>query len=344
MFLPFRAMRGLAGLTVRLTVLLALLLPLSVTAADLGVVKVISEGDDRGSFRKVDMSAGTVCIRGGVSTPLRPGFDLQDGDRITTTRARVELKLGDGIQMLVQEGADVVLGLRRIEQKKGGVFYQVDAPFEVAIDGVLVAVEGTRFLVEGADPVAVAVDNGQIRVTSKEEPVLLTRGERVETKQGHVPGGVRSMTFSMRKQAWEGTWLAGEPPLSMGLLVGGGLVGGAGLSTRLYATYDLPFKLEVLLDLGVGLPVFGRGGVLMPMGLGAAYELGPVSVGAEFLTAFDSYTKECGGAYKAFHLGGVAVARAGLPLSRRLSAVGALRAGYVGQPLVDLGVGVGMGF
>ena len=122
------------------------------------------------------------------------------------------------------------------------------------------------------------------------------------------------------------------------------MVGGAGISARLHVNLELPMKLEALLDLGVGLPMFSRGGVLMPMGLGVAYELGPVSVGAEFLTAFDSYTKECGGAYSAVHLGGVAVARAGLPISRRISAMGALRAGYVGQPLVDLGLGVGMGF
>jgi hypothetical protein len=342
MFLPSPVQRW-RSLLAAAALLLALASPAPLLAADLAEVKVISEGDGAGSFRKVDMSAGTVCMRDGVSTPLRPGFELSEGDRIQTNRARVLIAMGDGITLLVQEGSDLVLGLRQIEQSSGGVYYTVDAPFEITVGKVLVAVEGTRFLVEGDDPVAVAVDKGQVRVTAKDEPVLIAANERVETKQGHIPGGVRAMTFAMRNETWDGTWLSGEPPISAGVLLGGGLVGGAGLSTKIFVTMELPAHLEAIVDLGVGLPL-GRGGLLAPVGLGVAYELGPASVGAEFVTAFDSYTNECGGQYTALHMGGVALAQAGLPLSRRLSLVGALRAGYIGVPLVDLGVGVGMGF
>lgn len=342
MYHRFQAKRGPSGIFGALAVLVALALPQALFAADLAVVKSISEGEGS-SWRKVDMSAGTVCVSGGVSTPLRPGFELDEGDRIQTNRARVLLDMGDGLTLLVQEGSDLTLGLRRIEQVEGGVFYSADAPFEISVGKVLVAIEGTRFLVEGADPVVVAVDKGQVRVTAKEEPVLVTAGERVETKQGHIPGGVRAMTMAQRRSTWDGTWLLGEPPLSAGLLLGGGMVGGAGMSGRIWASMELPSHLEAIVDLGVGIP-FGRGGILAPVGLGAAYELGPVSVGAQFVTAFDSYSTECGGKYTALHFGGVALAQAGLPLTRRLSFVGALRAGYVGQPLVDLGVGVGMGF
>jgi hypothetical protein len=289
------------------------------------------------------MSAGTVCMRDGVSTPLRPGFELDEGDRIQTNRARVLLDMGDGLTLLVQEGSDVTLGLRRIEQNEGGVFYTADAPFEIAVGQVLVAIEGTRFLVEGSDPVVVAVDHGDVRVTSKEEPVLLSAGERVETKQGHIPGGVRKMTMSQKRETWDGTWIKGEAPLSAGVLLGGGLVGGAGASARLWTTLELPAQLEAVLDLGVGIP-FGRGGIMAPVGLGLAYEIGPVSAGAQLVTAFDSYTNDCGGSVSALHMGGAALVRTGLPLTRRLTLVGALRAGYLGAPLVDLGVGVGMGF
>jgi hypothetical protein len=341
MNLLFQASRGLFAALAALVLVLAL--PVSAQAADLAVVKSISEGDGNGSYRKVDMSAGTVCMSGGVSTPLRPGFELDEGDRVQTNRARVLLDMGDGVTLLLQEGTDLTLGLRQIEQSAGGVFYSVDAPFEITVGEVLVAVEGTRFLVEGSDPVVVAVDSGQVRVTSKEEPVLVAPGEHVETRQGHIPGGVRSMSMGTKRDTWDGTWLTGEPPLSVGLLVGGGLVGGAGVSTKLFVTMELPAHLEAIVDLGVDLPL-GRGGILAPVGLGVAYELGPVSVGAEFVAAFDSYTKDCGGAYSALHMGGVALAQTGLPLTRRLSLVGALRAGYIGQPLVDLGVGVGMGF
>jgi hypothetical protein len=151
------------------------------------------------------------------------------------------------------------------------------------------------------------------------------------------------MTMSQKRETWDGTWIKGEAPLSAGVLLGGGLVGGAGASARLWTTLELPAQLEAVLDLGVGIP-FGRGGIMAPVGLGLAYEIGPVSAGAQLVTAFDSYTNDCGGAYSALHLGGVALAQTGLPLSRKLSLVGALRAGYVGQPMVDLGVGVGMGF
>ena len=342
MFQRFLARRGLAGLLGALALIAAYALPLPLLAADLAVVKTITEGEGS-SWRKVDMSAGTVCVREGVSTPLRPGFDLDEGDRIQTNRARVLLDMGDGLTLLVQEGSDLTLGLRRIEQHEGGVFYSADAPFEITVGKVLVAIEGTRFLVEGTDPVVVVVDKGQVRVTAKNEPVLLASGERVETKQGHIPGGVRAMTMPQRRDTWDGTWLLGEPPLSAGLLVGGGLMGGAGVSTRLWASIELPAHLEAIVDLGVGVPI-SRGGILAPVGLGVAYELGPVSLGAEFLTSFDTYTNDCGGKYTALHFGGVAVAQTGLPLTRRLSLVGALRAGYVSQPLVDLGVGVGMGF
>ncbi len=339
---PPPATRQLATWFGALALLLAIALPAPLLAADLAVVKTITEGEGT-NWRKVDMSAGTVCVRGGVSTPLRPGFDLDEGDRIQTNNSRVLLDMGDGLTLLVQEHSDLTLGLRRIEQTKGGVFYTADAPFEIGVGEVLVAVEGTRFLVEGFDPVVVAVDQGQVRVTAKEEPVLLASGEHVETKQGHIPGGVRSMGMGEKRATWDGTWIKGEPPLSAGLIVGGGLVGGAGLSTRVQVGLELPANLEALVDLGVGIP-FSRGGILAPVGLGVAYEIGPASVGAEFVTAFDSYTKTCGGKYTALHFGGVATAQAGLPLTRRLSLVGALRAGWVAQPLVDLGVGVGMGF
>ena len=341
MNLLFQASRGFLAALAALALVLAL--PQTAQAADLAVVKSISEGDGSGAYRKVDMSAGTVCMRGGVSTPLRPGFELDEGDRIQTNRGRVLLDMGDGVTLLLQEGTDLTLGLRQIEQSSGGVFYSVDAPFEITVGEVLVAVEGTRFLVEGSDPVIVAVDSGQVRVTSKEEPVLLGPGERVEAKQGHIPGGVRGMSMATKRSTWDGSWLMGEPPLSAGVLVGGGLVGGVGVSTKLFVTMELPANLEAIVDLGVDLPL-GRGGIMAPVGLGAAYELGPVSVGAEFVAAFDSYTKECGGKYTAINLGGVALVQTGLPINRRLSLVGALRAGYIGTPLVDLGVGVGMGF
>jgi len=339
---PSQAMRRLAGLIGALALLLALALPQTLFAADLAVVKAIAEGED-GSWRKVDMSAGTVCVRDGVSTPLRPGFQFEEGDRIQTNRARVELNMGDGITLMVQEASDITLGLRRIEQAKGGVFYTADAPFEISVGKVLVAIEGTRFLVEGFEEVIVAVDNGQVRVTAKDEPVLIAPGERVEISQGHIPGGVRAMTMGVRRDTWDGTWLTGEPPLRAGLILGGGLVGGAGASARLQVGLELPAHLEAIVDLGVGVP-FGRGGILAPVGLGIAYELGPISAGAQFVTAFDSYTNDCGGKYSALHFGGVALAQTGLPLTRRLSLVGALRAGWVAQPLVDLGVGVEMGF
>ncbi len=343
MITPFQARRGLAGLIGALALLVALALPGALHAADLAVVKAISEGNDSGSWRKVDMAAGTVCVRDGVSTPLRPGFELDEGDRIQTNNARVLIDMGDGLTLLVQERSDVTLGLRRIEQAKGGAFYTADAPFEIAVGEVLVAIEGTRFLVEGFDMVAVAVDKGQVRVTAKEEPVLMGPGERVEVKQGHIPGGVRSMTMGVKRTTWDGTWLMGEPPLSAGVLVGGGLVGGAGISGRLFVGLELPAHLEAIVDLGVGIPLT-RGGILAPIGLGVGYELGPVTAGAEFVTAFDSYTKDCGGKYAALHFGGVAVGQLGLPLTRKMSLVAALRAGWVAQPLVDLGVGVGMGF
>lgn len=343
MFHPHSARRGLLGTLVPLMLLLALALPTPLFAADLAKVKAISEGDGSGSWHKVDMSAGTVCQRDGVATPLRPGFALDEGDRIQTNRARVLIDMGDGVTLLVQEGSDLVLGLRRVEQSSGGVYYSVDAPFEITVGQVLIAVEGTRFLVEGSDPVVVAVDKGQVRVTSKEEPVLVTANERVETKQGHIPGGVRAMSFALRDSSWNGTWLTGGPPLELGVVVGGGMMGGAGVSARIWASKQLPAGLAAVVDLGVGLPL-GRGGIVAPLGLGATYALGPVAVGGQFVAAFDTYTNECGGQYTAIDMGGVVLAQGGLPLSRRLSLVGALRAGYIGAPLVDLGLGVGMGF
>jgi hypothetical protein len=331
-----------AGRIASLVLLGALALPLPLTAAEIGEVQSITEGGD-GGFRSVSMSAGTVCMRGGVSTPLTPGFDLEDGDRLVSQRARVAIDIGQGVQLLLGEGADLTLSQRRVEQADGPVYYNVDAPYEIAAGKVIIAVEGTSFLVTGGDTVEVSVDKGQVRVTSKEEPVLLTGGEQVEAHQGHVPGGVRPMTMAMRRDAWGQTWLRGAAPLRAGFFVGGGLVGGVGVDARLWAALRLPAHLQALLDVGVGIPIL-RGGLTTPAALGVGYEVGPLTLGLEGVAAFDTYTNECGGSYSAIALGGVGLVQAGLPLSRRLSFEGALRAGYIGQPLIDLGLGLGMGF
>jgi hypothetical protein len=151
------------------------------------------------------------------------------------------------------------------------------------------------------------------------------------------------MTMALRREAWEQTWLMGSAPLRAGFFVGGGLVGGVGADARLWAALRLPAHLEALVDVGVGIPVL-RGGLTAPAALGVGYDLGPLTLGIEGVAAFDSYTNTCGGSYTAIDLGGVALVQAGLPLSRRLSFEGALRAGYIGQPLIDLGLGLGMGF
>ncbi|MFH1463044.1 MAG: FecR domain-containing protein [Pseudomonadota bacterium] len=335
---PPRATGWLAGLAL----VAALALPLPLVASEIGRVEAITEGED-GDFRGVDMSAGTVCMRGGVSTPLRPGFGLEDGDRLVSPHARVVITIGQDSRLLMAEGADLVLAQRRVEHAEGPVFYQVQAPYEVAAGKVIIAVEGTSFLVEGGDTVLVAVDKGQVRVTSKEEPVLLTGAEQVEAHQGHVPGGVRPMSMAMRREAWEKTWLKGAAPLRAGFYVGGGLVGGAGIDVRLWANLRLPAHLQGLLDLGVGIPI-SRGGVTTPAGLGVGYEVGPLVLGLEGIAAFDTYTNACGGSYSAIDLGGAGLVQVGVPISRRLSFEGALRAGYIGAPLIDLGLGLGMGF
>ena len=341
--LPSWPSRALASRAAQALLFAAALWPRALSAAEIGEVLSLTEDNGAGSFRGVSMSAGTVCMRNGVGTPLVPGFAIEDGDRLASQKARVQLALGDGVSILLSEGADLTVSQRRIEQAQGGAFYEVDAPFEVAAGKVLIAVEGTRFYVQGGDPVVVALDHGQVRVTGKDEPVLLGSGELVETNQGMIPGGVRPLSLAERKEIWGKTWLKGEAPLSAGLLAGGGYLGGFGPSARFWLAAQLPARLELLVDLGVALPVT-RGGILAPGGAGLGFGLGPVTLGAEFLAGFDARSTECGGDYQAIHLGGVGLAQAGLPLGRKLSLVAALRGGYLGQPLADLGIGIGMGF
>ncbi len=336
--------RTWARLLARICLLAIFLVSLPLHAADLGKVTGIFELDDAGHWSKVDMSAGTVCMRDGVSTPLRPGFDLDEGDRLKTQKAKVSVDLGGGVLLLIQLGSDVVLGLRNVQHNAGGAYYQVDAPWEITIDGLVVAVEGTRFMVAGTDPVLVSVNNGTVRVTSKEEPVLVTRGEQVETLQGHVPGGVRSMSMSQRESAWEGSWPRGGPRTQLAVLAGGGLVGGGlGATSRVQASFDVALGITALLDAGMGALIQVEG-ARVPVGLGAAYQLGPVQLGAELITAYDAHQTSCNGDYRAIHFGGAALVQAGLSLSRRASLLAALRGGYAGDPLADLAVGVSWGF
>jgi len=305
------------------------------------VVALAEQVRPGGAWQRMDMVAGSVCIRDGMASPIAPGFALQEGDRLVSGQGRVAVALDTGERLLVRQGSDIRLGQRLLVLLEGGVYLDVDAPFSVSAQDVLVAVEGTRFLVEGPDPVLVALQRGALRITAQDEPALLAPGELAETFTNNPPDRVQSIGIKRVRGLWESSWLRGEAPLALGLLAGGGLLpGGVGLQGRLYADLALVSRLHLLADLGAG---SNFDGLLLPAGLGLAWDLGSLSAGAQALAVFDAHSKDCGQPYRALHIGAVAALRADLLLSRSTALVAALRGGYAGGPLAELSLGVGWG-
>ncbi len=210
------------------------------------------------------------------------------------------------------------------------------------------AVDGTRFLISGADPatdpVTVRVTKGQVRVSQAGgETFVLQRGDAITMGQDGKTTGLQtgSLGPGTAPAVFGSTWQIGRPRLTLGLL-GGGTYAGQDFapSARVTAGLALPGNLRLELDVGAQ-P--GASSTRLPAGLGLRWGPGNLTVGGQLYSAWENQTLDCGGSRKSLHIGGAGSIRAELPLGRNISLLGDLRAGYADALLAEAAVGLGVG-
>lgn len=331
-------------------------------------IQTLSHVDRAGRWRTVDQTDQGSVFRIGpdglpVEDVLRAGDALGPGDRIRTRSARVEVLLSDGSRLNIAEDSELTLdspgqggAWERLVQEAGSVYYRMRNALTVEHGTVETVVEGTRFLVEvlpGQDAVQVKVEEGVVSVRrAGQEPVRLTRNRTAASTPDRPTETPTRWSPSRLEMAR--TWPLGRPRLVLGVTATGQLLsgladggaagerpldGGGGL--RLTLGVHLPADLRLELD--SGLTASGTGSLRMPAGVGLGWDPGPVQLGGSLAVAFEDRTLLCDGEQQLLHLGGTGWVRADLPLSRRVALRGELRAGYLGDVLVEPSVGVGVG-
>lgn len=317
-------------------------------AAPFAVVDALSTPDARGQWRPVEETAQATVLVDGQPVPLRVGMELAEGATVRTLEARVRIELGPGERLHVSEGAELQVGERSVTQVLGEVYYRVRDRFTVDYGRVETAVDGTRFSVSGPDPVTVRVTKGQVRVSHEgapegSAPYVLRRGDAVTVAQDGTSQGVQPRTLGPGRvtRSLGRTWLLGRPRLQLGLLAGGALAGGGGLTgLRLDAGLALPGRLRLVADLGARTDAAGT--LRVPLGLGLRWGPGAWSVGAQVLSTVEDQTLACGGR-TLLHVGGVGTLRGELALGRNISLLADLRGGYADAVLAEAAVGIGVG-
>lgn len=333
------------------------------------MVEVLSHVDRAGRWRVVEQSDQGSVFRGEVEGLLRQGEALQPGDRILTRAARVQLLLSDGSRLNVSEDSELVLAegpgdaWDRVVQRAGEVYYRMRNALAVEAGTVETIVEGTRFLVaytgEGGsgatgDGVSVRVEQGVVRVRRADlgQGERLTRLRQVEMPQAGPSPGVQR--WRPRPSDLARTWPLGRPRWQVGALATGQLLAGAaalgtpdaggtegGGALRLSAGLHLPADLRLVASTAVG--ASSSGSLRVPVGLGLAWQPGAWSLAGELTGTLEDRRLTCGEAYTAIHLGGAGTVRYAHTLSRRLSLLAELRAGYADGLSVEPALGLGVG-
>jgi hypothetical protein len=330
--------------------------PSAAWAQAFAVVVEAAEPGPGGQLRPLrpDQRTGAALARlpdGSAPVALGPGVELPVGAVITTTRARLVLRLPDDEHLHIGEATELTLAPERsVLQRAGEVYYRVRSAFSVQVGAVETAVEGTRFLVVGADggPVQVSVDEGRVVVRTPEGAQAVGRGQTLTASPGAAPPAPAKWGAVDRGDALQHTLSAGPPRLLLALAAGGagaGAIGGRAESgvflgaLRGTASLRVAGPLRLSLQPGAGLGPAARqlGGDLV-----AELQLGPFAVGGGPSLVHERRALSCGGEQIWLHIGGVASGRAALPLGRHLRVLAQGRVGLAGTPFGELGVGLGV--
>jgi hypothetical protein len=229
-----------------------------------------------GEWRPVTSNANARVITAGTSgdgEALAVGDRLEVGDRVTTAMVRVRLRLRGDEQLVIGEGADLVLAERSVLQQVGDALYRVHGVFRVGFGAVEAAVEGTRFVVapDGVDVLA-----GRVRVTGAGGSEVGARQQHVEVSAA-TPAPPAPMSPSQRAHARDLGMRLGMPASSLGVELGGGHFGLAGTgSVQLVARFGFLGAGEVYVESGVA---FQRDRFHLPVAVGLGWRLGWFRVG-----------------------------------------------------------------
>lgn len=348
-------MRRPPALAVLLLVLLALLPGRAQAQAPspFATVALVAEPDDAGRWRAVDPAAAAVRVRDGVETPIAAGMALAVGDTLRADLARIEVRYHTGERLNLTEGTTLTLTEdRSVLQELGEVYYRVRGAFRVQYGTVETVVEGTRFVVLGAQggaAVRVRVDEGRVRVSNSEGDAPVARGESIDMP---LAGPAATAPVSARPTPRDvaRTFPLGRPRLVLGALATGG---------ALVQTGEVPADISLLrgsygLRLSAGLGIArmlrlqvdstvhgaGRQGIQLPQDLSLAITLPGVAFGGGPSFTIENRTKICDARYRALHIGGAGWVRGSLPMGRRLALAAELRGGYAGGVHVGGAAGV----
>lgn len=309
-----------------------------------GGMKRLPEGKSTGLVEVVPAGASTA-------EPLAQGRALHTGDTLVCGRAQVMLTTPTGEQIHLREGASLTLTAdRTVLQRIGAVYYQVRSAFRVQYGTVETAVEGTTFVVEGAEReagrVAVRLHEGRVRVTEGDKAVVLTRGQTTQVTPGRPgPEAPRRWGALTRGASLQRSLGPGAPSLVIGV-VAGGVYRGDG-------TDLLPGGLSPLVE-AVG-SVRLQGPLRLRMGAGGSrtasrsawsaqvspeLSLGPLSGGLGIDVSQEERSTPCL-EQTVQHVGGVGHLRLDLPIGSRLRvlAEGRVTGGSVLQGAGAVGVG-----
>jgi hypothetical protein len=312
-------------------------------------VERITIPDARGKWQFIPVTPNAVRIRGDAEEPLTRGMDLEVGDRIRTSMARVQVGLKKGEKLNVSENSLIRLNERSVLQLLGEVYYRLRGNFSVEYGTVETTVEGTGFLVSGPDPVQVGVTEGLVKVRGSEGEVAVAKGETVSVAQKGNVKPPKEWTYKEQRVALKRTRLT-KPSLELGLLTYlTSTYRHNDPSDDLQGTFMVRFitRTELLqfFRLGADIAVGTAGSYLgykASFSLGPEFALGRLSLGGQVVTELERHQYGGTGNYKALHTGGLGTVRYSWPFGDRWSLEGEARIGAVDGFVVNLGVGVGV--
>ncbi len=282
-------------------------------AADARVVG-IWEPDAVGNWNPADMTGEAWVIRpDGSRAFLNNGTLVPRSDRVVTQEARVALQLSDNDTITIYPGSSVVQEEWGVLQELGAVLYEVEGAFRVRYARTEAVVEGTRFLVRGAgaEPEAVVVYRGRVRVRNPQGEVVVTAGQMASLTPGLGPALAVSPVAPLLPGAPTPKPERGLTPWVVGIGVGGGLgFQGAETGWRGQIRTDILMKRAIVGRLravgSVGW-VNSEESSQFPINLGVEAAFGAFSVGGSGALLV-GYGLDCdtGQAYPAIRGGGAA--------------------------------------
>ena len=318
----------------------------SAIAAPWAEVDAIWAPDESGKWRRVDQSGSAILVEGEKEQVLSVGQDLEKGDQIKTTQARVRIRLSKKGQMVVRPNSELVLTERGTLQKIGEVFYSVEGAFRVQYRSVEAAVEGTQFVVgdtANSEAVEVRVGEGRVRVASASESVLVRAGERTEVSAGSVPVAPSIMASTLLKDFKSVRRHVGLPSSSVAILNTQRIEGGA-------LAWDTGLRIQGRVRLAPGIRALFETGFASDLerfhlkeSAGVEAAVGPIGLALSTDLLLGEMTDCVGETQFGAKIGASGMMRVRIPLPHDVAIESQLRLAYDGAVSGELGLGVSFG-